>query len=551
MARNARMKSGFNFGGEAAEVDGFLEDAFIQSGDYLTIESRTDHRCLLVGRTGAGKSAALKRLEDTHSEHTIRINPENLSLPYITNLQVIRHLDSLEINLDNFWQTLWRHVLIVEVLRHRYKVDSPSAKNRFLIHLREKLQNDRTKKAALAYLDEYEGRFWCESDERVREITDKFTERFDAEASGKLGGSQIGLGGSIGAAAEISQESRTEQVARFQRIVNDSQLARLNKMIDVLDDDVLDSPHHFTYIVIDDLDKEWVDERIANDLIRCLFSTVYSLHNVRNLKIVVALRTNIFQELDFGRRGGGQEEKFRALIQEVKWTRAALVEMLDERANVAGKRAGFDANVFSEFLPGSNATMGKPVDYILDRTLLRPRDALAFANECFKVGSGKDRLTWTDIKTAERTYSIGRVLALRDEWKGTFPGIGDAVEKFRHAPMRMNREEFQKCLDDAILLMGSDRFDGLAWMTRATAHFWAASPDMTWSETYQPLIGIFYRIGLIGVAPRGVSNPIFIADDPHFVDQTSNLEVAEHFFLHRTYHKGLEIKSSGERRGGM
>ena len=62
-------------------------------------------------------------------------------------------------------------------------------------------------------------------------------------------------------------------------------------MIDVLDDHILESPHDYRYVLIDDLDLEWVDERIANDLIRCLFSTVYSLQHVKHLKILVALRT--------------------------------------------------------------------------------------------------------------------------------------------------------------------------------------------------------------------------------------------------------------------
>ena len=75
-------------------------------------------------------------------------------------------------------------------------------------------------------------------------------------------------------------------------------------MIDVLDDNILDTPHDYRYVVIDDLDINWVDGRIANDLIRCLFATVYGLQHVRNLKVLVALRTNIFQELDFARKGG-------------------------------------------------------------------------------------------------------------------------------------------------------------------------------------------------------------------------------------------------------
>lgn len=238
----------------------------------------------------------------------IRISPENLSLPYITNLQAIRYLDSLEVNLDTFWNTLWKHVLLVEIIRHRYGVSTPDAKKNVLQALMSKVQKDKAKQAALDYLNEFEGRFWCEADERVREITDKFTERIDAEAGVKLnvGGNALNAGGK--SAYETSTESRAEQVHRFQRVVNENQLARLNKMVEVLDDDILDSAHDYRYVVIDDLDKEWVDERIANDLIRCLFATVYGLQHVRNLKVLVALRTNIFQELDFGRRrrSGGE-----------------------------------------------------------------------------------------------------------------------------------------------------------------------------------------------------------------------------------------------------
>lgn len=102
-SRKQRIRSSFNLGGEQAEADSLLEEAFFETGDFAMIESRTESKCFIIGRTGAGKSAALTRIEDLHPEHVIRINPEDLSLPYITNLQAIRWLDSLEINLDQFW----------------------------------------------------------------------------------------------------------------------------------------------------------------------------------------------------------------------------------------------------------------------------------------------------------------------------------------------------------------------------------------------------------------------------------------------------------------
>jgi hypothetical protein len=546
-AKRPRLRSAFTLGGEAAEADHMLEEAFYLSSDYRVMESRTDHRCFIVGRTGAGKSAALKRLEDVNPDHVIRINPENLSLPYITNLQAIRYLDSLEVNLDTFWNTLWKHVLLVEIIRHRYKVSSPEAKENVFTALKSKLQNDKTKQAALAYLNEFEGRFWCEADERVREITDKFTRKIDAEAGIKLGAANSSINAGTTAAYESSSESRAQQVDRFQRIVNENQLARLNKMVEVLDDHILESEHDYRYVVIDDLDRDWVDERIANDLIRCLFSTVYGLQHVQNLKVLVALRTNIFQELDFGRRGGGQEEKFRALVLDMRWTRRDLEMMLDERVRVSAKEVGLDAKGISDILPTANNARGKPIDYILDRTLLRPRDAIAFTNECLAVGIGKGKLSWVEIKKAERTYSSKRLLALRDEWKGTYPGVGRVVEKFRRCPYRMTVNDFQCRLDDIMLLPSDPDFEGVKWLSDITSPMWTSGPDTTWIEIYQPLAETLYGIGLVGMSTHSASAATFGTADPTYMEDARHLERAEYFYVHRTYHAGLDIQDVQQR----
>lgn len=543
-AKRRRLRSTFTLGGEQAEADALLEGAFYESDDFTVISSREDKRCFVVGRTGSGKSAALKRLEELNSDRVIRINPESLSLPYITNLQAIKYLDSLEINLDNFWTTLWKHVLLVEIIRHRYKVNSPAAKQSFLAEIRDRVRRDQAKRAALDYLDEYEGRFWEEADQRVREITQKFTERIDAEAAAeaKIGGAASAkLGGKED--FETSSEFTEERVDRFQRIVNNTQLARLNKMISVLDDEVLNRPQYFTYVVIDDLDRDWVDDRIANDLIRCLFKTVIDLKQVRHLKVLVALRTNIFQELQFGRRGGGQEEKFRALVLLMKWTKADLVEMLDERIKVAAPKVGLELESVSDLLPNPNKSRGNPLDYILDRTLLRPRDAISFVNECLALGVGSDRLSWSDISSAERSYSSKRLLALRDEWKHTYPDINQVFEKFRGSPLTMSKQDLQERLDSAMLLLSEPKFAGVRWMTDVTDAMWNSEPETSWSDLYQPLLKVLFTIGLIGCSRSdNIRRAVFYPDDPQFIDQRSNIQNTRFYFVHRTFHRALDIR---------
>lgn len=542
-AKRPRLRSTFSLGGEQAEADSLLDDAFYESDDFTVISSRDDKRCFVVGRTGSGKSAALQRLEELNPDHVIRISPENLSLPYITNLQAIRYLDSLEINLDNFWTTLWKHVLLVEIIRHRYRVNSPAAKQNFLADIYDRVKRDTAKRAALDYLDEYEGHFWEEADQRVREITQKFTEKIDAEAAvdAKLGSvASVKLGGKEG--FESSSEFTEERVDRFQRIVNDTQLARLNKMMDVLDEEVLNKPQHFTYVVIDDLDRDWVDERIANDLIRCLFKTVIDLKRVKHLKVLVALRTNIFQELQFGRRGGGQEEKFRALVLLMKWTKADLEEMLDERVKVAAPKAGLELESVSDLLPKTNKTRGNPLDYMLDRTLLRPRDAITFVNECLALGVGSDRLTWSDIVTAEQSYSAKRLLALRDEWKQTYPGIDQVFEKFRGGSSVMSKGDLQERLDSAMLLLSEPKFAGVQWMTDATNAMWNSGPETSWFEMYQPLLKVLFTVGLIGCSRSDVRRAVFYSEDPLFIDQRSNIQATRLYLVHRAFHRGLDIR---------
>lgn len=56
----------------------------------------------------------------------------------------------------------------------------------------------------------------------------------------------------------------------------------------------------------------------------------------------------------------------------MRWTKADLEALLDERVKISLKGSKFDGGSIASVLPSANNTMGKPIDYILDRTLLRP-----------------------------------------------------------------------------------------------------------------------------------------------------------------------------------
>jgi hypothetical protein len=541
----AQAWSDFTLGGEQAEADPLLERAFYESGHYQAIVSRHDSRAFLIGRTGGGKSAALQHLETERPEHVIRINPENLSLPYITGLGALQYLSSIGINLDPLFIALWKHVLLVEIIRHRYHVNSPVAKQTFITTLMERIKRDPSKRQALEYLNDFEGRFWCETDERVRDIITHFEEEIDKEAQASFGvANVVGLKGGLTSTTGVSTEVRGVQAERFQRIVNSTQLARLNKMMDVLDEDILDSVQNYTYVVIDDLDRDWVDEKVANDLIRCLFRAVLDLKRIQNLKVLVALRTNIFEELNFGSRTGGQEEKFRSLTLRMRWSCGELRNLLSERARAASEQHEIAAvDSIDDLIPNPNNTRGNALDYILDRTLMRPRDAIGYLNECFVLAAGKPKLTWEVIQGAERPYSYKRLLALRDEWKPTYPGIDQVFTKFRQAPVPMTRDELIRRLDEAILLLADREFLGVVWMTKLSELVWDAG-DNEWFDMYHPLFRLLFTLGFVGCRLSGMDSVTYTYDNPDFAELISNFQKTAQFDIHPAFRAALDARES-------
>jgi hypothetical protein len=545
-SRRDRIGSEFNLGGEQAEADPLLNDAFVETSDFSALLSDRDPRCFIIARTGGGKSAALQGLEEKRPEHVIRISPEDLSLPYVTDLNVFRFLDGLGVNLDIFFIALWKHVLLVEIIRHRYKVDSPDAKQNFLANLREKVARDPAKLAALAYLNDFGGKFWCEADERVREITDRFQGTIDRAAGVDIGWPGLSASLSAGAVDTMSTEVRVELVNRYQRVVNDFQLARLNKMIAVLDENMLDTAHHRTYVVIDDLDRDWVAARVANDLIRCLFRAVLDLKRVRHLKVLVALRTNIFEQLDFGSRPGAQEEKLRSLILPLHWNKHSISAVLEARADVAAKLSNAPSlGSLKTLLPNANKARGNPLDFILDRTLMRPRDAIAYVNASLSLARDETRVTWNHILSAEHAYSEGRLQALRDEWKPSYPDIDKALNVFRRHRVPLARADFIDRLHEMMLLSADRNFRGVAWLTDLSLGYWTSPlADDDWTVSYQPLTKFLHAIGFIGVAKSKSYPPTYSHEDASVIDRPENVGEAFFFWVHPTFWSALEITSS-------
>ena len=72
-----------------------------------------------------------------------------------------------------------------------------------------------------------------------------------------------------------------------------------------------------------------------------------------------------------------------------------------------------------------------PLDYMLERTMMRPRDLILFFNFCIQRAADRPVITAQIMHDAEGEYSRARLRSLADEWVGDYPNLADFSMLFR------------------------------------------------------------------------------------------------------------------------
>lgn len=530
------QKSNYTFskhqtiGAPDAESDHNLEKVFIENGELEVLENLDNAKCIIIGRTGSGKSALIKMFEERHSQTTKRISPEEMSLNYISNSTILTYFRNLGVNLNFFYKILWKHIFVVEILK-LYIQNDAKKKDAFFERIKNWGTKNPAREKAIKYLEEWSDEFWEKAEYRIKELEDQAIKQFSAEAGASNDVFKLGVSANDSHQLKVTSELRT----KAEQVINSLQAKELVEVINLMRDNLLQGQQRKHYIVIDDLDKEWVSAQIVYDLIASMIEVIKEFQTFKSVKIIIALRDNLHQMVFAGyEHRGGQREKFSHLYLKLDWDEKSLYNLLNERLKLITDNLVDAATVFEK------SGTGAGFDYILQRTFMRPRDVISFVNAIIKKANSKHYFDQSLVKAAESDYSLERLHAIEDEWGENFgdlrrlwPIFSGIHNGFKLAHFNEDRFADIYVNQETIKTFKGDLFDAFNnWVDNKNTN--------AYKNFLSRFFYLMYIIGVIGIKKTGQDGVTFFYSTDSFIakhDFTSEARI----YVHKSFYHSLKI----------
>ena len=538
MENTIKITRNLKIGALDAETDyKLLDKCFVDKGDLSALLDVTDPSAIILGRTGSGKSALVHRIEN-ETDHCIRLDPNDISIRFLEYSDIIKFFDALEIKLDLFYKLLWRHLLVVEILKLRYNIQSESDGKRFVDALFTWVSRDKAKKKAIEYFKEWGDKFWLNTDEHLKEITLKL----EKDTKANIGAKHSGLNLSVEEVNKLSDQEKIEIKQRASQVVNGLQIKKLNEVLDLISQYSFNDEQRKFYIVIDQLDEDWANTNTRCRFIRALIEEIKSFRKINTVKIIAALRKDLLDLVfDRTRDSGFQEEKYESYILELKWTNSELIDLVNLRVNEVFKsqytseRIQFD-NIFPKPKKGGGIAA---IDFILERTLRRPRDVLQFVNECFNIASERPRVSWRALIAAEANYSEKRLKSLKEEWSEMYPSFDDTVEIIRGLPSTFSRSSITSSRLEEVVMSLCDKNNQDPCVSIVKSYF--DGKGVKESDVIFSMLACLYRVGAIGIKTSTLDTFLW-----SYVDQSTvskgEVKRSNNIKIHKMLHRALDVE---------
>ena len=396
-----------DLGDVAAENEiGGLKEYFVPTGQ--SIAARQGHAPLVVGRKGSGKSAVFYEIRNSEGrgihDLVLDLRPEGNQFARLREFVDGR----LSAGVQEFTFTgFWTYLLLTEIARKILENDKSLARrDPDRLRAYQRLQE--------VYADHNPGEF-VDFPQRLVYYVDRLVAQEDLSTmTGELLMQSLYAGEAI-----PLREAVTEYLQH----------------------------KHSVWLLIDNLDKSWpIGGATSIDilLIRSLLEATRKLRNQLEDRSVefsclVFLRSDIHERLLEDTPDKGKDTAIR-----LEWSDPESFERVIERRILASTDL---YGTFREDLwPSICLPLVKGEDsfgYILDRTLMRPRDLLLFLHRCVEtaINRGHSRISEEDILFAEKGYSNDMLVNVQYEIIDLNPMYGNIIEAFALAAPELTLED--------------------------------------------------------------------------------------------------------------
>jgi Cdc6-like AAA superfamily ATPase len=384
--RQTRKLEEFNFGQPEAEYDEGLFECFTET-PYYKRAKRFD-KWLFLGRRGVGKTAIyLKLAEEFRARtkyHLCLLEPTELQF---LSLKEFTHDEFASVNQEFVFKSIWRYILLTEIAKSLAETPPSSAStddmapiNKFFEEQRTTLQKD--------FVD------------RLKSIINELVRALNRTKK---------------------NSDKTEVLSNILLILRLNQFTKdLIKFCQI----------HPVVMLIDKVDTNW--NLIRKESVDLLVGLVKETHRLNQefgdgLHILLFLRDDIYDILR--RFDQDLDKKDRCDIQ---WEKSELIEFIGRRISLGFSSSPIALDESAWHRTWENifhpTVKGKPVtDFIIERTLMRPRDVLIYCRKCLELAQNRRRvlITEQDVLDAESEYSLDRLFNIGTEYLINYPGLSD------------------------------------------------------------------------------------------------------------------------------
>jgi hypothetical protein len=345
-------------------------------------------------------------------------------------------------------------------------------------------------------------------------------------------------------AKSLTEAEKREVIKRAQTVVNEVQIRELSKVLDLLAD-VLDDPKQRYFVVIDRLDEGWVEDELRYRLIRALIETAKDFHKVPNAKIVVALRMDLIDRVFQATRDTGfQEEKYESDFLPIKWNRDQLIEVLNRRIDHLIRHRYTNCTVTYEDVLPKRIGKTPTVDYMLQRTMMRPRDLIMFFNAAIAQAVDRAEIGVQMLRDAEGEYSRGRLRSLADEWRSDYPNLLECVELLKKRPPVFKADEITDAeIEERALEAASDGFKTADLISISMERL--VDGKMSTATFRAEMIEMLYRVGIVGVK-LGTGSRLTWSTEGRRTISSAELGDDVRIAVHPVFYRVLGIDSKAE-----